>query len=164
MTAMRSSNPLVGAWWLVSWENRAADGQVTSDGGGRHRLLDVHRRWPLLGDDLVDRPGPVRRGRSAQRDSRGEGPGCRGLRGLCRSVHLAMATASFITWSCPCFPTGWEATKNGSSSWPRTGSPSASALAAGGPVPGPPTDLGATPRNWTAVLRHRREVDRCRRA
>jgi hypothetical protein len=29
MTAMRSSNPLVGAWWLVSWENRAADGQVT---------------------------------------------------------------------------------------------------------------------------------------
>ena len=29
MNAMESSNTLVGAWRLVSWENHAADGQVT---------------------------------------------------------------------------------------------------------------------------------------
>jgi hypothetical protein len=62
MDELQARDALVGAWGLVSWENRAADGQVTYPMGADPQwLYALHRRWPLLGHDLAEGPGWVRR-------------------------------------------------------------------------------------------------------
>ena len=62
MINVHGREALVGAWQLLSWENRAADGQVTYPMGtdALGSLFDT-AQWPLLGDDLTAGSGWVRR-------------------------------------------------------------------------------------------------------
>ena len=59
MSEVQAPDALVGAWRLVSWENRAADGQVTTPWGPTPPALC--RPGPLLGHHLAAGPGWVRR-------------------------------------------------------------------------------------------------------
>src|SRR5688572_4866774 len=87
MNEVQASDALVGAWRLVSWANRAVDGQVTYPMGADARgylLYTADGRFSVL----ISRAGRVCRRRPAWRDERGEGPGPGGLRGLWGPVHL----------------------------------------------------------------------------
>jgi hypothetical protein len=106
---------LVGAWQLLSWENRAADGQVTYPmgtdalgyllytAGGRLSVTISRRgRAGFAAGDLLS-------GTTEEQ--------ARAVEGLLptRAATAFMATASCITWSCRCSPTGSGPTSSGRS-------------------------------------------------
>jgi hypothetical protein len=106
---------LVGAWQLLSWENRAADGQVTYPMG-----------TDALGSLLYTASGRFsvtisRRGRAgfAAGDllSGATEEQARAVKGLSPTPAATafMATASSTMWSCRCFPTGPGPTSSGRS-------------------------------------------------
>ena len=80
MNKVHARDALVGAWRLVSWENQAADGQVTYPMGpdpNGYVLYAADGRF--FNYHLAAGPGGLRRRRPAQRDRRGAGPGDGGL-------------------------------------------------------------------------------------
>jgi hypothetical protein len=120
MDQVDAHDALVGAWRLVSWENRAADGQVTYPMGADALGCALHgdgrfsvtisragragfAAGDLLGGTIEEQAGPWR------------------ALSPTRAATASMATGSSTTWSCHCSPTGSGPTKSGGSSWPGTG-------------------------------------------
>jgi hypothetical protein len=106
---------LVGAWQLLSWENRAADGQVTYPMGtdalgylldtasGRFSVTISRRgRAGFAAGDLLG-------GTTEEKARAVEGYVAYAGR------YSSMATASSTMWSCRCFPTGSGPTSSGRS-------------------------------------------------
>jgi Lipocalin-like domain len=121
MNQVQAPDALVGAWRLVSWENRAADGQVTHPMGTDvvgYLLYTLDRRFSVL-ISRADRPtfaaGDLLGGTTQEQARAVEGFVAYG------SATAVRATASFTTWSCRCSPTGSAVTSSGGSSWPGTG-------------------------------------------
>jgi Lipocalin-like domain len=121
MNTVQGSDVLVGGWRLVSWENRAADDQVsypmgtdalgyvlyTADGRFSVTISRRDRAGFAVGDLL---------GGTTEEQARA----WRALSPT-RAATASMATASSIMWSCRCSPTGLAATRSGGSSLPGTG-------------------------------------------
>jgi Lipocalin-like domain len=106
---------LVGAWRLISWENRAADGQVTypmgSDAIG-YLLYTASGRFSVT----ISRRG--RAGFAAGDLLSGTTEEqARAVEGFVAYAgrYSFMATVSSIMWSCRCSPTGSGPTSSGRS-------------------------------------------------
>jgi len=113
---------LVGGWRLVSWETRAADGQVTHPMGTDpigYVLYTADGRFSIAisrRDRAGFATGDVLGGTTEEK--------ARAVwRALwpTRAATASMAIASFTMWSCRCSPTGWAATSSGGWSLPGTG-------------------------------------------
>jgi hypothetical protein len=121
MDQVQGHNALVGAWRLVSWENQAADGQVTYPMGRDpigYVLYTADGRFSVT----ISRAGRVRFAAGDLLGGTAEEK-AQAVEGLSptRAATATMATASSTAWSCRCFPTGSAATSSGGSSWPGTG-------------------------------------------
>jgi hypothetical protein len=121
MNEVHAADALVGAWRLVSWQNQAADGQVTypmgTDAMG-YLLYGADGRFSVT----ISRKGRARFAASDLLSGTAEEK-ARALEGLSptRAATPSTATASSIMWSCRCSPTGLAATRSGGSSLPGTG-------------------------------------------
>jgi Lipocalin-like domain len=120
MNEAQARDALVGAWRLVSWENRAADGQVTYPMGAGpigYVLYAADGRFSIT---------------ISRRSRAGFGAGDL----LSGTIEKARAMEGFVAyagrysfhgdrvihhWSCRCSPTGSVATRSGGSSSPGTG-------------------------------------------
>jgi hypothetical protein len=121
MNKVQARDALVGAWRLVSWENRAADGQVTHPMGTDaigYVLYTADGRFSIT----ISRRG---RARFAAGDllSGTTQEKAQAMEGLSPTpaATASMATASSIMWSCRCSPTGSAATRRGGLNSPGTG-------------------------------------------
>jgi hypothetical protein len=121
MDKRQARGALVGAWRLVSWENRAADGQITYPMGtdavgyllytadGRFSVTISRRgRAGFAAGDLLNGT-PEEKARAVEAFVANAGR---------YSFH---GDPSSTMWSCRCSPTGSGATSSGGSNWPRTG-------------------------------------------
>jgi hypothetical protein len=102
MDELQARDALVGAWRLVSWENRAADGQVTypmgSDAlGCLLYTADGHFSVTI---SRPGRPGFAAGDLPAQAPRSRPGP-WRALSPM-RAATASIATASSIMWRCRC--------------------------------------------------------------
>ena len=113
MSNVHGREALVGAWRLLSWENQAADGQVTYPMGidalgyllytadGRFSVTISRRgRAGFAAGDLL--------GGTTEEQARA----VEGFVAM-RAATASMATASSTTWSCRCSPTGSGPTSSG---------------------------------------------------
>jgi len=131
---------------LVSWENRATDGEITYPMRGRRlRRPALQRRRPLLSHHLAAGPGWFCCRRPARRHHRGEGPGHGGLSPT-PAATASMATAWSVMSSCRCSQLGWE--RSGAVGWACRGpvDPERQPAAAGRQTAGVPPGLGASTR------------------
>jgi hypothetical protein len=116
MDQVHAHDALVGAWRLVSWENQAADGQVTYPMGpdpNGYVLYAADGRFSVT----ISRPG---RPGFAAGDLLGGSTQeqARAVEGLSPTpaATASLATGSSTMWSCRCFPTGSSTTSSGGSS------------------------------------------------
>ena len=121
MNTVEARGALVGAWRLVSWENQAADGQVSypmgTDALG-YLLYTADGRFSVM-ISRAGRPGFAAGdllGGTMQEQARAvEGFVAYG------GATASLATGSSITWSCRCSPIGLGATRSGRSTLTGTG-------------------------------------------
>jgi hypothetical protein len=116
MDELQARDALGGAWRLVSWENQAADGQLTQPMGPDalgYLLYSADGCFSVT----ISRPG---RPGFAAGDLLGGTiqEQARAVEGLSPTpaATASLATGSSIMWSCRCFPTGSAATSSGGSS------------------------------------------------
>jgi Lipocalin-like domain len=121
VSTMHGREALVGAWQLLSWENRPADGRVTYPMGtdalgyllytasGRFSVTISRRgRAGFAAGDLLS-------GTTEEQ--------ARAVEGFVAYAgrYSFMQTGWCIMWSCRCSPTGSGPTSSGWSSWPGIG-------------------------------------------
>jgi Lipocalin-like domain len=121
MNKVHTRDALVGAWRLVSWENHAADGQVTHPMGtdaigyviyaadGRFSITSSRRdRVGFAAADLLS-------GTPEEK--------VRAMEGLSptRAATASLVTTSSTMWRCRCSRTGSGATRSGRSISTETG-------------------------------------------
>jgi hypothetical protein len=124
---------LVGAWQLPSWENRAADGQVTYPMGTDGCFPSRSRAGVGPGSPLATcSVGPPR--------SR---PGLWRALWPMRAVTAFIATALSTMWSCRCSPTGRERPAAVGRTQRGSADPQRQPAAVGGHPAGAPAGLGA---------------------
>ena len=123
MSKVHGREALVGAWRLLSWENQAADGQVTYPMGTDpigYVLYAADGRFSVT----ISRAG---RAGFAAGDLLGgtTEEQARAVEGFVAYAgrYSFMATASSTTWSCRCSLTGSAVISSGGSNSSGTGSP-----------------------------------------
>src|SRR5829696_4827566 len=142
MDKVRGRDALVGAWRLVSWENQAADGQVTYPMGSDpigYVIYATDGRFSVT----ISRPGRARRRRPAQWDHRGEGPGRGGLCRLRRPLQLPRRPRRPSCGAVVVSQLGRQRPRAVGRTSRGSADPQRQPAAAGGQAPGPPPGLGA---------------------
>ena len=115
MNDRQGHSGLVGAWRLLSWENQAAEGQVTYPMGADalgYLIYTADARFSVT-ISRANRPrfaaGDLLSGTTDE-----QAQAMQGFVAM-RAATASLATGWCITWSCRCSPTGLGATKSGRS-------------------------------------------------
>ena len=122
MSNVPGREALVGAWQLRSWRTGPDDGRVTypmgTDALG-FLLYTADGRFSVM----VSRAGRARfaAGDLLSGTTEEQAQAVEGFVAYAGRSTPSMATASCITWSCRCFPTGLGPTRSGRSNAPKIG-------------------------------------------